>query len=110
MKQYHALTTMGRELIDEQAGTTEQDIGSSLDKGKTVVDVAGGNQKLMFSHLHQPTLLQTEGNNLTYKVARERNIPWSLRLSQKEWQTRKEASGCPFHRFKANLHPRMLPE
>src|SRR5712692_248174 len=110
MQQYHALTTASSKLVNEQTCATEENVRCALDEGKAIIDVACSNQELMLAYLNHLSRLQTQSDNLTDRIAREGDVPWSLRLSQENLHACEDAFSHAFHRLEADLHAWVLPE
>src|SRR5579883_2511092 len=110
VQQDHTLAAATGELVDKDACAAEQDIGRALHKGEVVIDVAGGEEELVLTHLNHLAWLQAQHDDLPHRIARERDIARSLSLVDKDLQAREEAPRRALQRLKAQLHAWMFPE
>src|SRR5579875_586171 len=110
VQQHHAFAVDGAELVDEQAGATEENVSRALHEGEAVVHVAGCDQELVFAHLDHLVVLQAEGHDLSYGVTGEGNIAGAGGLGDEDGQTGEHMSGGSLERLEADLHTWVLPE
>ena len=105
-----ALVIAGEELVDPEAAAVEH-VREALDPAVVVLDAAGGGQELMLAHDDPLTRLEMQRDDVTGRVAAERDLAGRLRLEHQQRHAAEHAALEPLaQRMQADLELRVLPQ
>ncbi len=105
-----ALLIAGEELIDPEAAAVEH-VGEALDAAVVVLDATGGGEELVLAHDDALPRLQMQRDDVTGRVAAERDLPGRLRLEHQQRHPSEHAAlESLAERMQTDLHLRVLPQ
>ena len=75
-----------------------------------IIHLIGGDQQEVFAHIHGLTGLKRKSQQLTGKIARERNVSWTFGLSHKNRHAHESALPRAFHGHHGDIDRIFLPQ
>ncbi len=114
MQQHDAALATAGEAVHEQtraaAGGREDSSSHPTDRHVTILDRAGGQQKLVLAHVNGLPRPQRQRHDLPHRLARDGDVAGSVGLAQKDGHAGEKAARHPFAPAEANRHLGLLPE
>src|SRR5438270_8011963 len=82
----HAFSARSMELVDKEAGTTQQHVGDALHARERVVHLVSSSEELVLTNIQRLTLLQMLGHDVSRAIAAESDVSMPARFRQEDRQ------------------------